>query len=171
MYTENELVALQKENRDRSSMLFLGLGTILPKSEDTDILPEIGKDYYVYDDGKIKPSREYKIKIVNIIDTKNLPNDIRNDWEDAVINLYWLFLAKEGKVIVGEIIVNDNNYDDVEIDNNDDKDNESPTYEYFAKTIDGGWFSFTSNEEVFIGGGRLDITGKLREYIISEYLS
>lgn len=105
-------------------------------------IPEVGKEYHIFDDGKIKPSRHYIAKIVKLI----YPEDayeitaLYKAWQEQVEECYWLFAKETDYFVVAE-----SDYDKELI--------------YFVRTTDGGWFSID-----YPGcwmGARLDIDGSL----------
>ena len=104
-------------------------------------IPEIGKEYNCFDDGKISPSRLYTVNIKEIIPFREIDEETLNLWKDQTNNCNWLF-AKITDVFVKT--------------ENSDKENET-----FVRTIDGGWFSIGG----FLEGGRLDITGELTKML------
>lgn len=110
-------------------------------------IPEVGKEYHVFDDGKIKPSGHSITKVVEVIPFKEADIDLLETWHKDVSDCYWLYSPKTDYFIKTE-------YDD----------KEEPSY--FARTLDGGWFS--------LGwfGARLDIDGslysKLLEWFVDE---
>jgi hypothetical protein len=98
-------------------------------------VPEIGREYNAFDDGKISPNRHQVIKIVELIPFKECTdNKLVSDWTEDVTNCCWLY-ARETDYFV------------------------KATYEneilYFVRTEDGGWFSLG------FWGSRLDIDGSL----------
>lgn len=105
-------------------------------------IPEVGKEYHIFDDGKIRPSRHYIAKIVKLI----YPEDayeitaLYKAWQEQVEECYWLFAKETDYFVVAE-----SDYDKDLI--------------YFVRTTDGGWFSID-----YPGcwmGARLDIDGSL----------
>ena len=105
-------------------------------------VPEVGKEYHIFDDGKIGPSRHYIAKIVKLI----YPEDayeitaLYKAWQEQVKECYWLFAKETDYFVVAE-----SDYDKDLI--------------YFVRTTDGGWFSID-----YPGcwmGARLDIDGSL----------
>lgn len=105
-------------------------------------VPEVGKEYHIFDDGKIRPSRHYIAKIVKLI----YPEDayeitaLYKAWQEQVEECYWLFAKETDYFVVAE-----SDYDKDLI--------------YFVRTTDGGWFSID-----YPGcwmGARLDIDGSL----------
>lgn len=96
---------------------------------------EIGKTYNVFDDGKIKESRLYKVTIQEIISFSNIDKDTLQQWEGEVEDGEWLYAAQT------DFFIKTWNGKDVET---------------FVRTIDGGWFSMGS-----LCSGRLDVDGSL----------
>lgn len=113
-------------------------------------VPEVGKEYHIFDDGKIKPSRHYLAKVVNIISPEDAYEitDLYNTWEEQVKECYWLFAKETDFFVVAE-----SDYD------------KSPIY--FVRTEDGGWFSI-DYPNVWMGA-RLDIDGSLYKSMIEFY--
>ena len=142
---EKELIALQKEREQNGSVITF-------HKEDLKPYPEIGKIYYVYDDGKINLTREYQVKILDKIHAKNLPDNLRKEWEESVIECYWLYSPIEDYIFLGEVI--SENLQQKEI-------------EYFCRTKDGGWFGFSALIDPWTSG-RLDVTGELRKLVFDE---
>ena len=98
-------------------------------------VPEVGKEYHTFDDGKVKPSRHSIVKIVEVIPYNEFRNStILSDWRDEVQSCDWLYAEETDCFVVGE-------YDD--------------EVSYFVRTKDGGWFS------IGFFGSRLDIDGSL----------
>jgi hypothetical protein len=98
-------------------------------------VPEVGKEYHIFDDGKIKPSRHYIAKVVEVIPFKECTdNALMSNWAEEVTECYWLYANENDYFIKAE--------------------SEHGT-SYFVRTTDGGWFS--------LGwwAGRLDIDGSL----------
>jgi len=119
-------------------------------------LPEIGKKYHFFDDGKIGSSRHYIAECVEIISAEEAKNrffvlqdedeqigtesdiielSMYDIWKDEAENHKYLY-AQETDCFVGCIIPK---YDDNII--------------WFARTTDGGWFSI--NIQSWWQSGRL----------------
>lgn len=132
-------------------------------------IPEVGKDYHFFDDGKITRSRHYIAKILEIIplkEAKNIiistPRDYNEEtgknvfinmslfdiWVDTKNYIDWVFSPTTDYIVKANIP----EYDDDPI--------------YFARTKNGGWFSMDTTD--WWQGGRLDIDGKLYESLL-EY--
>ena len=115
-------------------------------------IPIVGKEYNCYDDGKIRPSRHYRIKVEEVIpfDDVDKNSDLFKLWEYEVEQCYWLFKEETDYFIKSSI---------------EDEDE----CEYFVRTICNGWFSLAH----FLGGGLLDYdnsrTESLKEYFPKQY--
>jgi len=130
-------------------------------------IPEIGKQYHFFDDGKISPSRHFIATVEEIIpieesknmilktiigtftdETKFTEMSLYDIWSFEVMGHPWLYAPETDYIIKCSIPV----YDEEPI--------------YFIRTRDGGWFSIdiTSSWQA----GRLDIDGKLFESL-KEY--
>ena len=106
-------------------------------------VPEVGKEYHIFDDGKIRLSRHYIAEIVEVIpalQSAGLYPELYDAWKENVEECYWLF-AEETDYFVKAT----SNYD------------ANPLY--FVRTTDGGWFSI-DYPNVWMGA-RLDIDGSL----------
>lgn len=113
-------------------------------------IPEVGKEYHIFDDGKIKPSRHYIAKIVKLIYPEDAYEitDLYKAWQEQVEECYWLFAKETDYFVVAE-----SDYDKDLI--------------YFVRTTDGGWFSID-----YPGcwmGARLDIDGSLYNEMLKGY--
>jgi hypothetical protein len=104
-------------------------------------VPEIGKTYNCFDDGKIRHSRLYTVNIVEVILFNKIDKDILDEWTEVTKEIDWLF-AKET---------------DFFIKTDDGEDGEA----IFVRTLDGGWFSIGG----FMNSGRLDVDGELTAFL------
>lgn len=132
-------------------------------------IPEIGKEYHFFDDGKITSSRHYIATVIELIPIKeakkiiiSTPRDYDWDthenhfidmslydiWRDEVAEIDWIFNDNTDYIVKCSIP----EYDDDPI--------------YFARDKKNGWFSMDVTS--WWQGGRLDIDGKLFE-ILNEY--
>jgi hypothetical protein len=100
-------------------------------------IPEIGKTYNCFDDGKISHSRLYTVDVVNVIPFENIDEDTLNEWKEEVNECDWLF-AKETDYFIKTANGEDGNAT-------------------FVRTLNGGWFSVGQ----FMNSGRLDVDGEL----------
>ncbi len=90
-------------------------------------LPEIGKFYDCYDDGKIHESRKYKVKIISIIPFEKASLYLRAQWRKAQNSYYWIFARETDYFIIG------NSYE---------REDEGIISEsIFVRTINGEWYS------------------------------
>ena len=107
-------------------------------------IPEMGKEYHAFDDGKISPSRHFITKIVEVIPFTAADEVLLRIWKQEVETCYWLYATETDYFIKAY-----------------DGDTEEPSY--FVRTTEGGWFS--------LGwfGSRLDIDGSLYEQMRKSY--
>lgn len=111
-------------------------------------VPEVGKEYHIFDDGKISPSRHFTAKIEKVIpfgDVYDPESELCLAWKDNVKEAYWLFAQDTDYFVKAE-----SSYD------------ENPLF--FVRTKDGGWFSI-DYPNVWMGA-RLDIDGELYKSMI-----
>ena len=109
------------------------------------LVPEVGKEYHIFDDGKISPSRHFIAKITKVLPFEKVADpesQLYKAWEENIKEAYWLFAQDTDYFVKAE-----SSYD------------ENPLF--FVRTIDGGWFSI-DYPNVWMGA-RLDIDGHLYE--------
>lgn len=111
-------------------------------------VPEPGKEYHIFDDGKISPSRHYIAKIVEVIPFEEIDTAILDAWKNEKSFCDWLY-ATETDCFVKAI----SNFDDEPL--------------HFVRTVDGGWFSINYPDGWM--GARLDIDGKLYNRMIENF--
>ena len=122
------------------------MGTITvinPKPYNLQPVPEVGKEYHIFDDGKISPSRHYVAKVVEIIspeDAKDITG-LLEAWECDKFDCNWLFAETTDYFVRAK----SDSYDLNSL--------------YFVRTVDGGWFSLDF-PNVWMGA-RLDVDGEL----------
>lgn len=131
---------------------------------------EVGKTYMFYDDGKIRPSRQYEatvLRIIKVEDSKNImfptycceesdyyeetivypgekavgERSLYNIWLEAKKSHDWLFAEETDYFIECSIP----RYDENNI--------------WFVRTIEGNWFSL--DIQSWWQGGSLDVSGEL----------
>jgi len=107
-------------------------------------VPEVGKTYDCFDDGKICESRRYKTTIITVVSFSDADKETLYLWVNDVENHRWLY-ATETDYFVFSI-----------------SDNDMP--EVFVRAIGGGWFSMGE----FLLCGRLDIDGTLTRTLIKS---
>ncbi len=108
-------------------------------------LPEIGKTYNCFDDGKISKSRMYQVTIDEIIPFEKADDEMLELWKEEGVYRTWMF--------------NETDYF-IKFTSNEFK------YEpngVFARTKDGGWFGLGN----FWNTGRLDIDGSLTQSLLT----
>ena len=109
-------------------------------------LPEIGKTYNCFDDGKIRKSRMYQVKITEIISFEKADNELLELWKEEGEPNYWLFEKTDYFI---KFKSNEFKYEPNGV---------------FARTKDGGWFGLGN----LWNSGRLDICVNREDG--SEYL-
>lgn len=113
-------------------------------------VPEVGKEYHIFDDGKISPSRHFTAKITKVLPFAKVVNpesQLYKAWEENVKEAYWLFAQDTDYFVKAE-----SSYD------------ENPLF--FVRTVDGGWFSIDYPNCWM--GARLDINGSLYTKMIER---
>ena len=104
-------------------------------------VPEVGKKYHCFDDGKIRFSRHYIVEISEILGycafRKKYPELFKN-YTSLAKRCYWLYAKSTDFFVVCE-------------------HGEDNGMEVFVRTKDGGWFSIGG----FMNSGELDVTGNL----------
>lgn len=112
-------------------------------------IPEVGKEYHIFDDGKISPGRHYMATIVEVIPFETCDNRVLLEtWAMEVRSCEWLYSTATDYFIKAE-----SNFD------------KNPLY--FVRTKDGGWFSIDYPSCWM--GARLDIDGKLYKEMRAFY--
>ena len=112
-------------------------------------IPEIGKTYYAFDDGKISESRRYEVVIAEIIPFGEADEAIKTAWKCEVEQAPYLYAEETDYFIVS--VCHETGF---------------PIISVFVRTVDGGWFSFS--DEFWYGEGLLDIDGKLNASLTSN---
>lgn len=125
-------------------------------------VPELGKEYMFYDDGKVGISRRHKAKVVKIIPfgksseviLNKFDHEYLHDWVPTPLNEIWKEVVELDKDYLGRTYLYANSTDyfiGCEI----------PSYDkhiiWFSRTTDGGWFSFCVEQSW--QEGRLDVDG------------
>jgi len=87
-------------------------------------LPNINQIYDCYDDGKIRESRRYQVKVKDIIPFDKAPEDILEEWDSISKYPGSLFASATDYFIIADSYEQEN----------------IVTTEVFARTVDGGWF-------------------------------
>lgn len=136
-------------------------------NKDLKPIPEVGKYYHFWDDGKLSPGRHYICRCERIItpeEAKSIMIEVLNEYIDDVMDTISLY---------------EHWYDD-EMPNHDwlfETETDyfiecsCPEYDkhnlWFVRTKDGGWFSM----DIQSGwqSGRLDIDGKIFEDVTNSW--
>lgn len=119
---------------------------IYSRKKDMEPIPEVGKKYHCFDDGKITFSRHYMIQVDEVLGymafKKKYPEWFQRYIEEARES-YWLFSRSSDKFIITH-------------------NGENDELGVFVRTKQGGWFGIGPwwNE------GRLDVTSELWDYLI-----
>ncbi len=114
-------------------------------------VPEVGKEYHIFDDGKVNPTRHYIARVVEIIsleDARDITNLI-DTWNSEKAECDWLFAETTDYFVRAKA----DKYDLNSL--------------YFVRTKDGGWFSLDF-PNIWMGA-RLDIDGSLYEQMKEWY--
>lgn len=140
---------MYKEKRKKSSKYNVKRHIIFltPKRRPQPI-PEVGKRYHCFDDGKITFSRHFIIKVGEVLDfmqfKKKYPEMVEQYIQETK-SCYWLYARRTDKFVItfkGE-------------------NNELGVY---VRTKDGGWFGIGS----CWNSAELDVTGKLWESLVQS---
>ena len=123
------------------------------------MVPEIGKIYKFYDDGKITYSRQYRCKIINVIPYDNVSDKIKEQYKTLVSHYNWIFSSHTDYLIIGKV------EDDIIED------------QVFIRTLKGDWFSnaISLNTKDFDiidrgdVGGILDVDGVITKELEQRY--
>ena len=108
-------------------------------------VPEVGKEYHAFDDGKIKPSRLEVVKITELIPFAEASEELINLWKQEVEECYWLYAEETDYFVKANYTL-----PDIEA-------------QWFVRTEDGGWFSLG------FWGSRLDVDGELYKKMKENY--
>ena len=111
-------------------------------------IPEVGKKYHCFDDGKITFSRHYIIKIDEVLShmefKRKYPNEFKKYCKTAKDH-YWLYSRRTDKFVITYKGENDE-------------------LGVFVRTKQGGWFGIGS----YWNSATLDVTGKLWENLVAN---
>ena len=128
-------------------MTKLSKNTQVPQCDKTAVsgcvlgLPEIGKTYNCFDDGKIRESRMYQVTIDEIIPFEKADKQLLELWEEEGLSCDWLF---------------DKTDYFIKFTSTEFKDEPKGV---FARTKNGWWFGLGN----YWNSGRLDIDGSLTD--------
>lgn len=114
-------------------------------------IPEIGKKYHCFDDGKITFSRHYIIEVIEVLGQMTFKRKypkLFKVWIDESKYCYWLYSRSTDKFVVAKDIT----------------ESASPI-QVFVRTKQGGWFSISESP---LYCGILDITGDLWNNLVKN---
>lgn len=113
-------------------------------------VPEVGKEYHIFNDGKISPSRHSVITIAEAVPFKDCTDEKLLDcWRGEVKNCYWLYATETDYLVRGTF------------EDGEDADC------WFVRTTDGGWFSLDYTD--WLTASRLDINGSLYQEMLRRF--
>lgn len=112
-------------------------------------VPKVNQTCMFFDDGKISYSRMYQATVKQVMVYDDAPDKVKKAFERESKAHDWIWNKTTDYIIACDI----KDYDKNLI--------------WFARTVDGGWFSMDVDKSW--QGGRLDIDGKLEDYLISLF--
>ena len=112
-------------------------------------VPKVNQTCMFFDDGKISYSRMYQATVKQVMVYDDAPDKVKKAFERESKAHDWIWNKTTDYIIACDI----KDYDKNLI--------------WFARTTDGGWFSMDVDKSW--QGGRLDIDGKLEDYLVSLF--
>lgn len=112
-------------------------------------IPKVNQTCMFFDDGKISYSRMYQATVKQVMVYDDAPDKVKKAFERESKDHDWIWNKTTDYIIACDIKDYDNNLI------------------WFARTVDGGWFSMDVDKSW--QGGRLDIDGKLEDYLVSLF--
>lgn len=112
-------------------------------------IPKVNQTCMFFDDGKISYSRMYQATVKQVMVYDDAPDKVKKAFERESKAHDWIWNNTTDYIIACDI----KDYDKNLI--------------WFARTIDGGWFSMDVDKSW--QGGRLDIDGELEDYLVSLF--
>ena len=112
-------------------------------------IPKVNQTCMFFDDGKISYSRMYQATVKQVMVYDDAPDKVKKAFERESKSHDWIWNKTTDYIIACDI----KDYDKNPI--------------WFARTVDGGWFSMDVDKAW--QGGRLDIDGELEDYLISLF--
>ena len=141
-------------------------------------VPEVGKEYHFWDDGKSGPGRHYICRVEELIKPK-AAKKIMLDYNDEKVSLYeiWKYEINTHRNSEGFRVIGNGAGSEPGSPWLYDEDTDwfvrisCPIYDendlYAVRTVWGGWF--TLNIQSWWQGGDIDVTGEKFESIINEW--
>lgn len=112
-------------------------------------VPKVNHTCMFFDDGKISYSRMYQATVKQVMVYDDAPDKVKKAFERESKTHDWIWNKTTDYIIACDIKDYDNNLI------------------WFARTVDGGWFSMDVDKSW--QGGRLDIDGELEDYLVSLF--
>lgn len=112
-------------------------------------IPKVNQTCMFFDDGKVSYNRMYQATVKQVMVYDDAPNKVKKAFERESKTHDWIWNKTTDYIIACDIKDYDNNLI------------------WFARTVDGGWFSMDVDKSW--QGGRLDIDGKLEDYLVSLF--
>ena len=112
-------------------------------------IPKVNQTCMFFDDGKISYSRMYQATVKQVMVYDDAPDKVKKAFERESKTHDWIWNKTTDYIVACEIKDYDKNLN------------------WFARPVDGGWFSMDVDEAW--QGGRLDIDGELEDYLISLF--
>ena len=112
-------------------------------------IPKVNQTCMFFDDGKISYSRMYQATVKQVMVYDDAPDKVKKAFERESKTHDWIWNNTTDYIIACDIKDYDNNLI------------------WFARTVDGGWFSMDVDKSW--QGGRLDIDGELEDYLVSLF--
>ena len=112
-------------------------------------IPKVNQTCMFFDDGKISYSRMYQATVKQVMVYDDAPDKVKKAFERESKAHDWIWNKTTDYIIACNI----KDYDKNLI--------------WFARTVDGGWFSMDVDKSW--QGGRLDIDGELEDYLVSLF--
>lgn len=108
-------------------------------------LPEIGKKYNYFDDGKIKETRKMEVIITEIVPFNKIDSENLELWKEEINECDWLYKKETDYFIKADLKVTDNEIEKI----------------VFVRMLQDNWFS--------LGwwGGQLDVDGTLTQSLVT----
>jgi hypothetical protein len=101
-------------------------------------VPEPGRSYDYYDDGKVRPGRKDRCTVTAVTPFATAPGEVRHAWEQEKIGCPHLYAGATDFFVRGTL-------------------SDAGETVWFARCAQGGWFGFGN----YMYDGRLDVDGRL----------
>lgn len=112
-------------------------------------IPKVNQTCMFFDDGKISYSRMYQATVKQVMVYDDAPDKVKKAFEHESKDHDWIWNNTTDYIVACEIKDYDRNLI------------------WFARTVDGGWFSMDVDKAW--QGGYLDIDGELEDYLVSLF--